>query len=445
VLKSTTIIALLMIPVLCSALEIWVPDDQPTIQAAMDTATEGDSVVLRCGTYYEWDIQYKPNTTLRSENGDPSCVTIDAAGKGRCLAILHDHNRDSLQAWIEGISFINGDARLSEPSWGGAVYCDYDAEFSFTNCHFENNQATSGGAVSVYWASVADFNGCSFRKNSAMHSGGAVMGSGGTVRFYDCFFEENQAQSDGGAIRGSATYYGGYVYAYDTVFRNNQAVDAGGALFTMHGGLGRELGSNPDGRDPNPTIENCLFIGNQATYGGAVYTFYGGRYYSHCHFEDNTGIQGGAVHSVYIDVRHGRSCDYFEKCSFLNNSGSEGALLFVEGYSSPYLVNSLVVGHNTELVAGELWFEEPPIFLCCNIFGNHGGNWTGLIADLLGIDGNISLDPLLCPGSGNGSAYLQSDSPCAEGNNPECGQIGAWGVGCTAARATSWSQLKSMY
>lgn len=63
--RIVVLLALLAISDLCGAVEIWVPDDQPTIQAAMDAAAEGDSVVLRCGTYYEWDIQYKPNTTLR--------------------------------------------------------------------------------------------------------------------------------------------------------------------------------------------------------------------------------------------------------------------------------------------------------------------------------------------------------------------------------------------
>jgi len=50
-------------------------------------------------------------------------------------------------------------------------------------------------------------------------------------------------------------------------------------------------------------------------------------------------------------------------------------------------------------------------------------------------------------GSGVGNYGLQSDSPCAP-ENSDCGLLmGVYPVACggTAARATSWSKLKSLY
>jgi hypothetical protein len=47
---------------------------------------------------------------------------------------------------------------------------------------------------------------------------------------------------------------------------------------------------------------------------------------------------------------------------------------------------------------------------------------------------------------------LRNDSPCAEENNAECGQIGAFAVGCLATAVpeevvsqSSWSTLKALY
>jgi len=78
---------------------------------------------------------------------------------------------------------------------------------------------------------------------------------------------------------------------------------------------------------------------------------------------------------------------------------------------------------------------------CCDLYRNAGGDWVGPIADQLGVNGNIALDPLFCndahipepPLRDEYSLTLHADSPCAAENNPECGQIGAWPVGCPAS------------
>ena len=66
---------------------------------------------------------------------------------------------------------------------------------------------------------------------------------------------------------------------------------------------------------------------------------------------------------------------------------------------------------------------------CCDIYGNAGGDWVGAIAEQLGINGNICLDPLFCDPTAL-DLTLHADSPCAAENNPECGLIGAWPEGC---------------
>ena len=56
-----------------------VPADVPTIQAGIDASASGDTILVACDTYYEYNLGLKSGVCLRSEAGDPECVTIDAA------------------------------------------------------------------------------------------------------------------------------------------------------------------------------------------------------------------------------------------------------------------------------------------------------------------------------------------------------------------------------
>jgi hypothetical protein len=89
-----------------------------------------------------------------------------------------------------------------------------------------------------------------------------------------------------------------------------------------------------------------------------------------------------------------------------------------------------------------------PILVCCDIFGNAGGDWMGAIASQYGINGNVSEDPLFCDPE-NLDFTLHADSPCAPFTppNPECDLIGAWPVGCgsTPVIATTWGRVKSLF
>ncbi len=72
---------------------------------------------------------------------------------------------------------------------------------------------------------------------------------------------------------------------------------------------------------------------------------------------------------------------------------------------------------------------------CSNVFGNPAGDWTGCIAGQLGVNGNISVDPMLCDAAG-GDFHLSSLSPCLYA---ECGVMGALGQGCFDAKPALYS------
>ena len=108
-------------------------------------------------------------------------------------------------------------------------------------------------------------------------------------------------------------------------------------------------------------------------------------------------------------------------------------------------------GQAVHLGPGE--FQDSDAWLaCCDIYGNQGGDWTGL-EDQLGIRGNFQT----CPGLRDVEVepydfHLCDESPCAPGNHPDgydCGLIGAWDVSCSCwpsrTEAATWGTIKALY
>ena len=179
--------------------------------------------------------------------------------------------------------------------------------------------------------------------------------------------------------------------------------------FTIKNGFADDNGGAIIGKYGAPTIKNCLFLNNEATFTGGAMFFTGlvldvyPRIFN-CTFVGNSSIVGGAVYTVY----NGASIE-------INNS------LFTANYSA----------FGGSPVATDPANPASISVFCSNIYSNTGGDWEGLIADLADTNGNMSLDPLFCDTAG-GNYAIDSLSPC----NPshplnECGElIGAIGAGC---------------
>ena len=79
---------------------IIVPDDQPTIQQAIDAAGSGDTVYVRSGTYYEHVIINK-SLTLQGEDKDTTA--IDGSGSGSVIYMTSSY------VTVSGFTVTNGD------------------------------------------------------------------------------------------------------------------------------------------------------------------------------------------------------------------------------------------------------------------------------------------------------------------------------------------------
>jgi hypothetical protein len=160
-----------------------------------------------------------------------------------------------------------------------------------------------------------------------------------------------------------------------------------------------------------------------AVYGGGIYCLTtSAPAISGCTFVDNSAGFGGAI--TCVDA----SEPSITSCTLAGNSAPAGAGVY--SWNSWPTVVSAIIAFNAIGRAIRCEGAAAVSLDCCDLFGNDGGDWVGCIADQLGSNGNISLDPLFCDAAG-GDLTLQALSPCSPELSPgACGLIGALPVTC---------------
>ncbi|MBD3236042.1 MAG: hypothetical protein GF330_05015 [Candidatus Eisenbacteria bacterium] len=173
----------------------------PTIQAGIDAAIEGGTVLLADGIFVgdgNRDIDFQGKAmALQSQSGDPASCVID------CQGTAQDWHRgfsftsgETAETRIEGITVRGGYADIA-----AAAYID-DSSPAFRNVVFADHYADFGGAVRCRGTSAPLFEDVVFRGNGA-RVGGAIYSLGGdcvpVIR--NCTFYDNYATNYGAALR----------------------------------------------------------------------------------------------------------------------------------------------------------------------------------------------------------------------------------------------------
>ncbi len=263
-------------------------------------------------------------------------------------------------------------------------------------------------------------------------------------------------------------------------------VDATGELqyFTITGGHAAGTGSDGCGGGmlctnySAPTIRMCFFRDNVAdNVGGGMYCDdHSAPEISDGNFRENhAGMGGGGLGCVeystpalFGSVFRGNRTDgdggavycsgyaspAFDWCTFINSSAAgNGGILYSEANSTPSLMRCILafsVDGEAVHAADEL---SIPSLVCCDIYGNEGGDWVGRIASQDSTAGNFSADPLFCDTLDfYVEVTMEECSPCLHGNHPwgyNCAaHIGNAGPDCecgTATAPSTWGGVKSLY
>ncbi len=142
---------------------IFVPDDYTTIQAAINAARKGDTIIVRPGTYFE-NIDFSGKAvTVRSESG-ASVTIIDGSFTASVVTFQSGEGLDSV---LEGFTITNGDA-----SEGGGICC-YNSSPTIKDNVITWNHSGRGGGMFLY-SSVPEITGNTIDQNLTLSSWGGA-------------------------------------------------------------------------------------------------------------------------------------------------------------------------------------------------------------------------------------------------------------------------------
>lgn len=464
--STTLVLFTLLLAGEASAAIIRVPQDQPTIQAGINAAVNGDSVLVAAGTYRgagNRDISFGGREITVVSEGGPEVTIIDCEGNylypHRGFAFL---NNEPAESRLIGFRIEGGYGASDAPpgiSAGGAILVAGSAGPTIRGCEFVRNQSgIAGGALYVH-GSAPVFHGCRIDSNyvgassGENHGGGATCQSGANASFYNCTFAYNRAPGFGGAL--SVRFSSPTIQ--ECVFRANTGATpnyiTGAAIDYQGGGI---------------NIRSCEFIGNKSApgYGGAIDARSASGEMAFCLFDSNSVTRdGGAVHLTncspsitscwftnnVADLAGALFCDTnaaptISDCIFARNRAVVTSAVRCQTNASPRIVRSTFFGNAASYgngVIGAAYWSYPSIEKCIVAFNERGGIWCaeggsptvscsnvfdeGGCGFAIGVNGNFSADPRFCEAS-TGNLYLAPNSPCLDVSG--CGLIGVLPQGC---------------
>jgi hypothetical protein len=194
-----------------------------SIKAAVEVASDGDTINVTSGTYLEHDIIVNKSLTIQGVN--QSKPIIDAQQQGRVFNVPNGANVTLTNLKLTGGKAPDGltPSCCASPTTpillgtdgehGGAIL--NEGTLTLNNSTIDNNEAGKGGTGrSIFPSSTG---------NGAGGSGGGIYNTG-TLTINDSTISNNRAGNGGGLPEGSAPTTGG-------------AGGAGGGLFNSSGGV----------------------------------------------------------------------------------------------------------------------------------------------------------------------------------------------------------------
>ena len=214
-----------------------VPDQYPTIQQAVNASAQGDTVLVRPGTYFGTVVLDERGLTLTSEQGAEATV-LDGQQSGPVLAFSY------AGVTIEGFTIRNA---------GDNGIRGINSTVTVRDCAIIDNQGAGndGGGV-MFRACIITFVNNRVIGNVAMLDGGGLYLYACQGLIDGCIIADNRASSGGGVIFNVSTFP--YLHLRNTVIARNTAMLYGGGVLVNSGA--------------RPHLWNATIVGNSAEHSG---------------------------------------------------------------------------------------------------------------------------------------------------------------------------------
>ena len=365
---------------------IHIPADQPTIQAGINAASNGDTVLVAPGTYYE-NIDFKGKAITVTSFAGPATTIIDGGNKDGVATVIFSKGETSTSV-ISKFTIRGGGNTIFAGTSDGGVYVGgasptiRDNTVTANYCH--NIDVEFGAAtilnneISGVLQSSQGTNYCTF--GSGVHLQGTPNGSVPGSSIVGNTIENNLTGS------GINLWAAQNVLILNNTIRNNTSHDPGSALTSAN--------SN------NTVLVQNLIYGNTSNCGGAL-GFMGSI------FAANNTI----VDNVFATPTYGSECTAIAQIY-------PGPYEYGGSFPSAVFINNIFSGSTSYPAVNCSWFGPPseaiqPTFEN-NILYNAGGPFFGsFCVDVSGKYNNITSDPQFVSPS-TGDYHLKSTSPAID-------------------------------
>ncbi len=361
---SITLIVNLFARLLFAA-TIHVPADQPTIQAGINAASNGDTVLVAAGTYKE-NINFDGKAiTVKSSSGAKVTV-IDGGQNGAVVTFANGETNASI---LQGFTLQNGDY-VSGVGEGGGISVEGSSP-TIMNNKITNNKACEGNGIGVGFGSpIIKTNVITNNSNAGCGGiGGAGIGLRGasSAQIIGNTISNNSADSYGGGI---ALWSANAVLIKNNIITGNIAGSNGGGISMFND-------------TSSVIIVQNLIKANRAPTGNGVYW--------------------SNPPSVFVS-------------NTVTDSplSSGGSTVWADGFGYPVkIVNNIIVASGGAIYAFTCNYADFPsqAYIANDAFSTGAAAYAGMCTDQTGVNGNISANPQFV---GTSNFRLKGGSPAID-------------------------------
>ncbi len=175
--------------------------------------------------------------------------------------------------------------------------------------------------------------------------------------------------------------------------------------------------------DAMDIIEGLTITGAYSTNLSPIWKNRGSILMRNCVVHHNRSF-AGVQPAPIVNVSDGFSRMEIDSCTFSGNTAN----MVLRSYFRMVIHNSVIAFNDAAAMNPTMTHLE---ITCTDLYDNDLGDWSGYLADRLGVDGNISRDPVFCD-TAAGDYHLSGFSPCLPAGN-DCQEImGVYGMECGA-------------
>ncbi len=373
--------------------DLVVPADQPTIQAALDIAIDGDRICVEPGTYTEQlDFLGKAVEVISAEGAEQTMLS--GGGVGPVVTFC---SGEGPQTVLRGFTVTDGEA-----TEGAGLLVQHSSPTLVDLIIRGNSAIDHGGGIAIEFGepTLVDsrIEGC-----EAGHSGGGIAAGWATLYLSGVRFDDNMAFQGAGALHAGSSF----VKGDNLVFEDSFGYEAG-ALSAMSSDV---------------ELSHTVFIGNAAEDGGGLAVNESTVRGSNLIFVDNAVSDHGG--GIEVTDWYEISALELHNVTILSNVAGDRAGAVDGGGEGVKRLTNAIIAQNTVVTGNcgglhgweftvrysDAWENEPQIDVCVH-WADEPGNREGNTPDAPQFLDTSGVDP------STWDLHLDVSSPLVDAGDP---------------------------